>query len=277
MNQRYEELSQNEISAFRATVYAYYEDHGRAFPWRQTADPYQILVSEVMLQQTQADRAINKYGEFLEAFPDFCSLAAAHLSEVLRMWQGLGYNRRALALKKTAEIVMNEYSGLLPSDDESLRRLPGIGQATAGAVRAFAFGESAVFLETNIRAVFIHYFFGDHQHIRDRDLLDLVKQTLDVANPRDWYYALMDYGVLLKRQHVNPGRRSAHYRKQSRFSGSNRELRGKIIRALIQHEHASAAQLAKEASASTNDVKKALDELQKHSLIKEAKGTYWIE
>jgi len=164
-------------------------------PWRETSDPYRILVSEIMLQQTQVQRVETKYKEFIAAFPAFPSLARAPLREVLRVWQGMGYNRRAIALRKIAQRVVAEYDGGLPDSVATLRTFPGIGAATAGAIVAFAFNKPTVFLETNSRRVFLHVFFAGRQRVKDSDILPLVETTLDREKPRQWYYALMDYGA----------------------------------------------------------------------------------
>jgi A/G-specific adenine glycosylase len=202
-------------------------------PWRDTVDPYCILVSEFMLQQTQAERVLLKYGPFIARFPDFQSLSRASLKDVLAAWQGLGYNRRAIHLKKTAEEVMARHHGRLPETLDKLIRLPGIGKATAGAILAFAFNKPVVFIETNIRRVFISYFFKDRVDIKDSEILPLVEETMDHDNPRRWYYALMDYGAMLKKQGANPNQKSAHYTKQAPFTGSDRQVRGAIVKQLL--------------------------------------------
>ncbi len=223
-------LSPEEIQSFRATVYEHYRRFGRDMPWRKTRDPYRILVSEVMLQQTQVRRVLVKYEEFLRAFPTIRSLAEASPARVVDAWLGLGYNRRALALHRLARIVVAR-GGEIPREPEELQALPGVGPATAGAVAAYAFDRPAVFVETNIRTVFIHHFFPSRRSVSDREILPLVAQTLDQANPREWYWALMDYGASLKSRAANPSRRSAHYRRQAPFEGSHRQLRGRILRA----------------------------------------------
>lgn len=226
-------LTAKQVGDFRKTVYRHYAECGRMdLPWRKTKEPYRILVSEFMLQQTQVSRVASKFETFVGRFPDFESLAGASLREVLAEWSGLGYNRRALMLKKTAEEVVSGHRGKLPRTFEKLIALPGVGPATAAAVSAFAFGKAHPFIETNIRAVFIHHFHRGNGAVADTEILPLVEQTLDHGNPRRWFYALMDYGVALKERHANPSRRSAHYTRQGKFEGSNREARGRIIRAL---------------------------------------------
>jgi A/G-specific adenine glycosylase len=227
-------LHQEAIQRFQHKIYAYYHAHPRPLPWRESEDPYQILVSEIMLQQTRVERAIGKYQEFLAAFPDLASLAQAPLREVLHVWQGLGYNRRAIALQETAKMVVQDFNGVLPGSADQLLSLPGIGPYTAGAIAAFAFHQPVPIIETNIRTVYIHCFFGERQDIKDSEIMPLVQATLDRNNPREWYYALMDYGVMLKQAHGNPSRKSAHHTRQSRFEGSDRQIRGKVLKLLLQ-------------------------------------------
>ncbi len=222
------------VKAFRNIISRYYKKHGRDLPWRRTKNPYRILVSEVMLQQTQVQRVITKYAEFIAAFPDFPSLGEASLKGILRVWRGMGYNRRALALKETAVRMIRDFNGMLPDSVDVLITLPGIGRATASAICAFAFNHPAVFIETNIRRVFLHFFFKDRRNVKDADILPLVEKTLNRRNPREWYYALMDYGVMLKQRFPEINKRSVHYQKQSPFQGSNRQMRGKILRILIK-------------------------------------------
>ncbi|HUV02039.1 MAG TPA: A/G-specific adenine glycosylase [Desulfobacteria bacterium] len=273
---REKNLSSDARHAFRAIIYDHYRTDGRKLPWRETDDPYHILVSEIMLQQTQVERVIGKYDAFVTAFPDFHALAQAPLQEILKVWQGLGYNRRAIALKKSAEIVVSTYNGTLPSQQEELLTFPGIGRYTAAALATFAFHQPSVFIETNIRTVFIHFFFHDQDDIKDTEILPLVEQTLDTANPRQWYYALMDYGAMLKQQHPNPNRRSAHYHKQSAFKGSNRELRGMILRALTRESNLSERELVQTLKMDRERVKSALGQLHGEGFIKRSGNRYRI-
>jgi A/G-specific adenine glycosylase len=260
-------LSSQQIRRFQKEVYDYYKHNGRTLPWRKTRDPYHILLSELMLQQTQVGRVIEKYKAFLRRFPSIESVARAPLRDVLEVWQGLGYNRRALALKRLATIIVDEYGGKIPPDIEALKALPGVGAATAGAVCAFAFDKPAVFVETNIRSVFIHHFFHDRDGIKDSDILPLVAQTLDAKRPRQWYYALMDYGVALKEQHPNPSRRSAHYTKQSPFEGSLRQVRGMILRALVKDPGITEAALVDEINRDADRVGQCLRQLCREGFV----------
>jgi A/G-specific adenine glycosylase len=218
---------------FVRTVWSYYKRQGRHdLPWRQTYDPYRILVSEIMLQQTQVDRVIPKYQAFLKQFPTIQTLAAATLGDVLVLWQGLGYNRRAKMLHECAKVVVTEYDGSVPRDEAMLRSLPGIGPYTARAVLAFAFLIPLPLIETNVRTVYIHHFFNDATDVDDKELLPYIERTLDRENPREWYYAIMDYGSHLKRTVGNNVTKSRHYKPQSTFKGSDRQIRGIIIREL---------------------------------------------
>ena len=261
-------LSQAAIHTFHKKVYTYYSAHGRDLPWRKKVTPYRVLVSEIMLQQTQAERVIEKYGEFLTAFPDFPSLAKAPLSKLLRVWSGLGYNRRALALQALAQRVVDEHRGRLPSAQDKLLSLPGVGPYTAGAVAAFAFNKSVIFMDTNIRRVYIHEFFHDRDNIHDDELIPLVEQTMDAEQPRKWYNALMDYGAMLKQGQRNPNRRSAHYTRQSPFENSNRQVRGTILKALVKEPTLTEAQIIRKISTDPERVKKNLVQLEKEGFIK---------
>lgn len=224
------------ISKFQELIYKNFRERGRTFPWRSTRNAYHIFISEVMLQQTQTSTVLPRYTAFLKAFPTFTALARAPLSKILTHWQGLGYNRRALYLKNAAQIVV-EHNGALPKSAEELDALPGIGAYTAAALVTFVQNMPQVFIETNIRRVFIHFFFPKKLLVSDIVLMPLIKKYLDRANPREWYYALMDYGATLGKvpgkKLVNPNRRSAHYAIQSKFIGSDRQIRGKILRLLL--------------------------------------------
>jgi A/G-specific adenine glycosylase len=186
-----------------------------------------------MLQQTQVPRVKEKYVAFIRRFPDFSTLSHASLAEVMKEWQGLGYNRRAKYLHELSIHVVEELNGVLPQSPDKLISLPGIGKATAGSIAAFAYNSPVVFIETNIRRVFIHHFFSGDDLVSDAQILPLVELTLDRRDPREWYYALMDYGTWLVGRMPNPNRRSRHYVRQSAFEGSDRQIRGKILRRLI--------------------------------------------
>jgi len=254
-------------AAFREEVAAFHREHRRELPWRETRDPYAIVVSEVMLQQTQVPRVTAKYTEFLSAFPDFALLAAAPLAAVLEAWSGLGYNRRALNLKRLAETVVDDHGGLLPRDTAALETLPGIGHATAAAVATYAFGAFAPFIETNVRAVYLHHFFADAEKVPDRELMPLVERTWDREDPREWGYALMDYGSHLKRALPNPSRRSSHHVRQSRFEGSDRQARGAFLRALVRAGTSSTGDLAEDAGVDLPRADRLLADLEREGFV----------
>ena len=261
-------ITRNKILLFQKLIRQYYRRNARNLPWRKTNNPYHILVSEIMLQQTQVERVIEKYEPFLSVFPDFSSLAQAPLRTVLSLWQGLGYNRRALALQRIAQEVMNNFNGSLPSSESILVRLPGIGKATAAAIAAFAFNKPSVFIETNIRRVFIHFFFHDEENVSDADIFPLVEKTLDTSDPRQWYYALMDYGAMLKKQFQNPNRKSAHYQRQKSFEGSNRQIRGMVLKAIIETPSVTESALARTFNQPPDKIKQVLIQLQKEGFIR---------
>ena len=269
-------LTSEEVRKFRNMIYRYYGKHGRNLPWRLTSDPYHILVSEIMLQQTQVQRVMGKYEQFTRKFPDFPSLARSPLRMILKEWQGLGYNRRAMALKRIAQKVMKEFRGNLPASVETLITFPGIGRATASSIAAFAFHEPTVFIETNIRRVFIHSFFHDTSNIKDVEILPLVEKTLDTSNPREWYYALMDYGVMLKKGYENPNRRSAHYQKQTPFQGSNRQVRGMILKVLTRESYISEREIMRKLQMSSEILSGNLIQLQKEGFIKRERKKFTI-
>ncbi|MDB5259364.1 MAG: HhH-GPD family protein [Candidatus Taylorbacteria bacterium] len=263
-----------KLSEFNKEIWNYYRKYRRDFPWRISdanaarVTPYHIVVSEIMLQQTQAPRVVPRYEKFMKKFPDWKALARATNAEVIGEWQGLGYNRRALYLKRIAETVTSTDNGAsasetaageIPKTYDELYELPGIGPNTAGSVLAFAWNLPHPFIETNIRSVFIHFFFKNRgkknkkgeaaKKVSDAEILELVAAALALPrnqqNPRDWYYALMDYGVHLKSTQPNPSRRSAHHIKQSTFKGSNRELRAQLLRFILKQPATTAELIAR--------------------------------
>ena len=262
---------------------AFYKKEGRGhLPWRQTHDPYKILVSEIMLQQTQVKRVTKFYAEFTGRFPTAAMLAKAPLSQVLKEWQGLGYNRRGKYLHEAAKIIAKE--GFI------VQKLPGVGPYTRGAVLAFAFNKPEIFIETNIRTVFTHYFFtktgrsnlpekeGALLKVADSEILPLVKEALTKSKmqPRDFYAALMDYGAHLKASGIKINSRSKHYTKQSKFEGSTRQLRGAILRELLK-EPATLAQLTKNLSRKRGEVERTLENLSGEGLVKRSGALFKID
>ncbi|MEO6513688.1 MAG: A/G-specific adenine glycosylase [Candidatus Saccharimonadales bacterium] len=229
-----------------------------------TFDPYKILVSELMLQQTQVGRVIPKYHEFLAKFPNVRTLAQASLGDVLVVWSGLGYNRRAKFLWQAAQKIQNDFAGTFPNSFEQLVTLPGVGKNTAGAILAYAYNQPIVFIETNIRSVYIHHFFNDQTDISDKAIAEIVELTLPKENAREWYWSLMDYGTHLKQTVGNTARASKGYKKQSAFHGSQRQIRGAVIRCLGQGPKSETALLEQIADDRTPQV---LDELVNEQMI----------
>ncbi|MEN9561551.1 MAG: hypothetical protein RIQ56_824 [Candidatus Parcubacteria bacterium] len=223
-----------ELSLFRDQVMNHWNEHGRhALPWRKTLRPYKILVSEVMLQQTQVSRVLPKYRAFLRIFPTSKALSRSSLASVLKVWSGLGYNRRAKFLREAAILIEKTYGGIFPREYALLRKLPGVGDYTAKAVRVFSYNLPDVLIETNIRTVYIHHFFQNRKsRIRDEEILSIARLAADGQDPRIWHWALMDYGAHLKEQGIVMHRKSAQYAKQATFKGSVREVRGAILRSL---------------------------------------------
>lgn len=214
---------------FSALIWRFYGEYGRRFPWRETRGTWPVLLSEVMLQQTQTARVLPKYEAFLSRWPSWKAMAASSLDDVLSLWKGLGYPRRALALRKVA-VASERWGWELPCDYDTLLTLPGIGPSTAAAICAFCYGQPSVYLETNIRRVLLHCFFPGQEQVHDKVLRALLEDLLsEVEDVRAWYYALMDYGVLLKYLIPNANRRSAHYARQSRYENSNRQIRGLLL------------------------------------------------
>lgn len=257
-----------ELHAFVEFVAKKGRELYRDLPWRRTYDPYAIWISEVMLQQTQVSRVDGRWQRWLERFPTVDALAAAAPSDVLEEWQGLGYNRRALSVHRAAQAI-SEAGGVFPQDPKELVKLPGIGPATAAGIRAFAFNLHGVYLETNVRTVFLHELYPQAEGVPDSELVPLVELTcpasvtnvadavaavtdavVDTAaesdetelTPRSWYYALLDYGAYLKKTIPNPSRRSKSHVKQSRFEGSHRQKRAELLRVLLAHKDEGGAE-----------------------------------
>lgn len=220
-------------SEFTRFVQAQSGPRYREMPWRQDVQPYYVLVSELMLQQTQVERVKPKFTAFIERFPSVESLAAAPLSEVLACWNGLGYNRRAKYLWQAAQSIVREHACIFPQTQPELEQLSGVGPNTAGAILAYAYNQPAVFIETNIRTVYIHHFFATLSQIDDTIIRQKLAATLPKTEPRNFYWALMDYGSWLKANGVKYNAKSAHYVKQSPLEGSVRQMRGMLLRSLI--------------------------------------------
>jgi A/G-specific adenine glycosylase len=252
----------NHVHQFQEKVWDYYAHNRRQLTWRQPDagnhfDPYKIMVSEIMLQQTQVNRVIPKYLSFITRFADVSSLAQAKFADVLQQWNGLGYNRRAKYLLDAAQMIQRNYHGVVPSDAEELVNLPGIGKNTAAAICVYAYNQPHVFIETNIRTVFIHEFYNDREGVHDKELIPLIQESLHKENPREWYWALMDYGTFVKSNYGNASRHSMHYTKQTAFEGSTRQLRAKTLRILLN------------GPCSQNDIKKKIPDSRLNTVLTE--------
>lgn len=290
-----EPSGERDLAAFRSLVLGRGKELYRDLPWRRTRDPYQIWISEVMLQQTQTTRVDGRWQRWLERFPTPVALAAAEPADVLEEWQGLGYNRRALALHRAAQAVA-ALGGELPAETAALEALPGVGPATAAGIRAFAFDLPSVYLETNVRTVLLHELFPGEERVSDRTLVPILRATCppDASDPADdprtWYYALLDYGAYLKRTVPNPSRRSAGHARQSRFEGSHRQKRAELLRVLLAHrgeprgvglkticeELASVEEKAGRRSISASEVEALLGELSREGFCRPGDGAWHV-
>jgi A/G-specific adenine glycosylase len=250
-------------SEFQEMIWQKSRELYRDMPWRADTRGYYVLVSELMLQQTQVARVIPKFNTFITTFPDERSLAKAGLADVLKLWQGLGYNRRAKYLHESAKQIVRR--GTFPRDNNELLDLPGVGKNTAGAILAYAYNQPAIFVETNIRTVYLHHFFTDDVDVTDDEIIMKLEETIDNEHPREFYWALMDYGSWLKASGVRNNSQSKIYKRQSLLKGSLREVRGMILREL------SMADMSFDAlqSRMPNDERfqKALDDLSREKMV----------
>lgn len=279
------DISSSRLEEFKETVWSRGRELYRDLPWRDTYDPYAILLSEVMLQQTQVSRVLGRWEEWLDAFPTVEALAQAPLPPVLELWQGMGYNRRALNLKHCAETLVSEHDGEVPQDKKALLALPGIGPSTSAGVRIFAFQKPDMYLETNVRAVFIHELFPNQDKVADKELVALVNAMCPQdESVRDWYYALLDYGAHLKKTISNPTRRSAQYARQSKFEGSHRQKRAYLLRRAIEgimslseltEDLARAEESAGRNAPSADEVAAIMEELESEGFVVR-QGDGWI-
>lgn len=257
-------IDKRAIAAFRREIRAFYARNGRALPFRETDDPYAVAVSEVMLQQTQVGRVLPRYEAWLKRFPDWAALAGAPTREVLALWSGLGYNRRALYLRDMARVVVEQYAGRLPEEPAELKKLPGIGEYTANAIAAFAFGKRVAAVDTNVRKVIIHKLKlpSDTPMAQIRDLAG---RLLPRSGIREWHYALMDYARL--------GLSAAESRaipalsKQSKFEGSRRQIRGELVRQLTEKRSVRLETVADALGRDIDEVREAALSLATEGVI----------
>ena len=285
-------IPQKKITDFRKQILTWYRKNQRDLPWRKTRDPYRILISEVMSQQTQISRVIPKYEAWLDKFPTVQSLAASNISDVLRYWSGLGYNRRALNLKKTAEMIIEKYKGKFPTNEKELLSLPGIGQYTSRAVLCFAFDQQVAVVDTNVRKVILtqfknelgimNYELGENNKINnsllsiqdalktnkitDKDIEVIAQLLLPKGKAYEWNQAMMDYAAAMLKKEKIP------IPKQTKFHGSRRYYRGQILKILLQKKSVSIGDVGplikKEFTSSEKEwLLNLLEELQKEGFI----------
>jgi A/G-specific adenine glycosylase len=241
-------LDKSRLDSVRRAIRRWYRTNARDLPWRRTTDPYRILVSEIMLQQTQVDRVVPKYRAFLARFPTVRALAEAPLADVLRTWSGLGYNARAKRLWDCAKLIVADHRSRVPSDIEQLRALPGIGRYTACAIASFAFGAREAVVDVNVRRVLSRTLLG-RDRIADATAWSLAERALPLGDASAWSQALMDVGARFCKTvplcAACPARRACVFRAREKapagkrrpkphekFAGSRRYFRGRIVRAL---------------------------------------------
>ena len=275
------EVETDALTEFVRRVLRHGSEQYRDFAWRRTTDPYAVLVSEVMLQQTQTVRVQRYFDAWLARFPTADALAAASIGDVLEAWQGLGYNRRALLLKQTGERISEQYGGEVPATYEDLLALPGVGAATAAGVLVFAYNRSAVYLETNVRTVVLHEWFGNRDQIGDGEIREVLVHAARVCGdqkipPRVWNYALLDWGAYLKRTIPNPSRRSKHHSVQSRFEGSRRQKRATLLRAVLTADGGSAVDYAQTSGYDLDIVEDIFSDLVSEGFLSVTQGRYRV-
>lgn len=266
-------------AAFQKLIWNYFEKNGRSeLPWRRSTEFYHVLVSEIMLQQTGVQRVIPKYTAWVQRFPSFKALAGADFAMVLQYWQGLGYARRAKFLHTIAHILHDKTDAECKKlSIEELNALPGIGPYTARAIKTFTTGTKQVFIETNIRTIFLYHFFQGQDNISDKDILVLIEKILPKSEYRNWYFALMDYGSYLKSIGIKNNNKSASYTKQSAFKGSNREARGAILKALTKYNKISKNKLQIIVEIDTERFEIALGQLESESFIQRLGNTILLK
>jgi A/G-specific adenine glycosylase len=271
------DIPSGKIQDFKEAVYSNYKKEKRSFPWRTNTNPWGVLVSEFMLQQTQTERVIEYWNKWMERWPTPRLFHKASMEDALRAWSGLGYNRRCFNLKDCARRITKEYDGEVPDKPGDLEQLQGIGPYTARAVPCFAYNVPTVFIETNIRAAVLHFFFGEKDGVKDKEIIPVLEAALDRKDPRTWYWALMDYGAALKRLTANPNRRSAHYSRQSPFEGSFRQLRGAVVRTLAQEGPTGRAELQRLSGIDCDeDLYRVVEALTREQMVSESEGIYRI-
>ena len=265
-------IPSRKIAQFRRKILYFYKKDKRDLPWRKTADPYAILLSEIMLQQTQVNRGIAYFEKWLKRWPTVQDLAKADRSDVLREWMGLGYNNRARHIHESAKMICGRFKGDVLLVMEQYKELPGIGPYTAATVRIFSNNEDITAVDTNIRRILIHEFKLDEK-IKDKELWALAKMCLPKGKSREWHNALMDYGathLTSRKTGIRPKGR------QSKFEGSDRQVRAAVLRFILSHSQASFAQLKKHTGCEKERLRAILDKMQKDNILISGKGMYGL-
>jgi A/G-specific adenine glycosylase len=257
------DLSKNGILAFRRKILRFYKKYGRKLPFRETTDPYKIAVAEIMLQQTQVERVVEKYNSWIAKWPDWKSLSKATSRQLLAAWSGLGYNRRAIYLGRMAREIVENFDGRLPEDPKQLMTLAGIGPYTANAILIFAFNKPLTAIDTNIRRVII-FEFGLQPDISPVQLESIARQLLPRRSSRRWHNALMDYSRIVLPKQLSS---APPLSRQTKFKGSIRQIRGAIIKKLTVQNRVSLALLSRELGRSPEDIHQAAIGLQKDGMV----------
>ena len=255
-------ITKKQINQFQSKVLSFYKENRRDLPWRNTTDPYKILISELMLQQTQVSRVINYYDKWIKQWPTIDLLAQASRKDVLKAWMGLGYNTRGINLHRSAQKIVNDYNGDLLETMKNYKEIPGIGKYTSRAVQIFSTNADIVTVDTNIRRILISEFHLS-EDVTDKELWQLAEQTLPTGRSREWHNALMDYGALFltaKKTGIQPKT------KQSRFEGSDRQIRAQILRQLME-KTVSLSELQKIFEIEQNRLQQILDKMVKENII----------
>jgi len=264
-------LSAKRIKFFQKSIFTWWTIHKRDLPWRHTRDPYRIMVSEVMLQQTQVSRVLAGYREFIERYATVSDLAQATPADVLRIWKGMGYNRRAMYLLRAAKAIVEIYHGKFPVSEEELIKLPGLGKYTARAILVFAYAQEVPLVDTNIRQIITHFFFNGEPQ-KESVIEEVAGQLIPPAKSWEWHQALMDYGALAmqnaKCQMLNKKKKTIPFRDSNRF------YRGRIVDRLREgdmRESKLTSELEKKYEKSNDFLKAILQGLEADGLISRSK------
>lgn len=264
-------LDQSTISSFQQKILQYYQKNKRDLPWRHTTDPYSILLSELMLQQTQVSRVIEYYTKWLHTWPTIQHLSKANRKDVLQAWIGLGYNTRGINLHKASQIIVEHYNGDVIAAMDDYKKIPGVGKYTSQAVKIFSTNADIITVDTNIRRIFIHEF-NLPQDISDSKLWSIAQYCLPKGKSRQWHNALMDYGATYltsKKTGISPKTT------QSTFEGSDRQIRAQILRDLLT-KPLTLQDLTNQYNHSSDRLLKILEKMKKQEIIKQENKTYYL-